>query len=66
MILAAIWLAVATYWELPVSSQQSIQSALLGTILVTEGFGYIPLWNKVEKPIFISQNVVKYITNLCN
>ncbi|XP_010999787.1 PREDICTED: sodium-dependent phosphate transporter 1-like [Populus euphratica] len=52
LITAAIWLAVATYWELPVSSQQSIQSALLGTILVTEGFGYIPLWNKSENHNF--------------
>ncbi|KAG6777187.1 hypothetical protein POTOM_017003 [Populus tomentosa] len=52
LITAAIWLAVATYWDLPVSSQQSIQSALLGTILVTEGFGYIPLWNKSENHNF--------------
>ncbi|KAL3596587.1 hypothetical protein D5086_008224 [Populus alba] len=40
LITAAIWLAVATYWDLPVSSKQSIQSALLGTILVT---GVAPL-----------------------
>ncbi|KAJ7000062.1 hypothetical protein NC653_010739 [Populus alba x Populus x berolinensis] len=52
LITAAIWLAVATYWDLPVSSQQSIQSALLGTILVTGGFGYIPLWNKSENHNF--------------
>ncbi|KAF3451242.1 hypothetical protein FNV43_RR07337 [Rhamnella rubrinervis] len=43
---AAIWLALATYLELPVLTQQSIQGALLGTILVTEGFSYVPLWNK--------------------
>ncbi|KAH7545013.1 hypothetical protein FEM48_Zijuj01G0048400 [Ziziphus jujuba var. spinosa] len=42
----AIWLSLATCLELPVSSQQSIQGALLGTILVTEGFSFIPLWNK--------------------
>lgn len=48
-MLTAIWLALATYLELPVSFQQSIQGALLGTILVTEGFSYIPLWNKVRK-----------------
>lgn len=46
-IWAAIWLALATYLQLPVSSVQSIQGALLGTILVTQGFDYIPLWNKV-------------------
>ena len=33
--------------ELPVSPQQSIEGALLGTILVTEGFDYILMWNKV-------------------
>lgn len=48
-LLTAIWLALATYLELPVSSQQSIQGALLGTIIVTEGFDYIPIWNKVRK-----------------
>ncbi|KAF2302982.1 hypothetical protein GH714_012268 [Hevea brasiliensis] len=46
LVTAAIWLALATYLELPVSSQQSIHGALLGTILVTKGFGYIPMWNK--------------------
>ncbi|KAJ7968765.1 Phosphate transporter [Quillaja saponaria] len=46
LITATIWLAIATHMELPVSSQQSIQGALLGTILVTEGFKQIPLWNK--------------------
>ncbi|KAM1455611.1 hypothetical protein TB2_004682 [Malus domestica] len=46
LITAATWLALATYLQLPVSPQQSMQGALLGTILVTEGFSYIPLWNK--------------------
>lgn len=48
-MLTAIWLALATYLELPVSSQQSIQCAFLGTILVTEGFSYITIWNKVTR-----------------
>lgn len=30
------------------SCQQSMQAALLGTILVAEGFDYIPMWNKVK------------------
>ncbi|KAH9749126.1 phosphate transporter [Citrus sinensis] len=42
-----IWLVIATYFELPVSPQQATQAALLGSMLVTEGFDYIPLWNKV-------------------
>ncbi|KAK6268596.1 hypothetical protein QUC31_012756 [Theobroma cacao] len=36
LLTATIWLALATYLELPVSSQQSIQGAMLGTVLVTE------------------------------
>ncbi|XP_024028154.1 sodium-dependent phosphate transporter 2 [Morus notabilis] len=52
LVTAAIWLALATYLELPVSSQQSIQGAFLGTILVTEGFSYIPIWNKNENHNF--------------
>ncbi|CAN1847388.1 Phosphate-repressible phosphate permease pho-4 [Linum perenne] len=44
----AIWLAIATYFELPVSSQQSMQDALLGTIIGVQGFRYIPIWNKDE------------------
>lgn len=43
----AIWLVIATYFELPVSPQQATQAALFGSMLVTEGFDYIPLWNKV-------------------
>ncbi|KAJ6935749.1 hypothetical protein NC652_010697 [Populus alba x Populus x berolinensis] len=40
-------------WSLVVALiTQSIQSALLGTILVTGGFGYIPLWNKSENHSF--------------
>ncbi|KAL3520082.1 hypothetical protein ACH5RR_018231 [Cinchona calisaya] len=46
LITATLWLSIATYFELPVSSQQSTQGALLGTMLVSEGFGFIPLWNK--------------------
>ncbi|KAF2302990.1 hypothetical protein GH714_012339 [Hevea brasiliensis] len=42
LVTAAIWLALATYLELPVSSQQSIHGALLGTILVTEGLATFP------------------------
>ncbi|CAN1283522.1 Phosphate-repressible phosphate permease pho-4 [Linum perenne] len=48
LITAAIWLAIATYFELPVSSQQSMQDALLGTIIGVQGFRYIPIWNKDE------------------
>lgn len=47
VIATALWLALATYFELPVSSHQSTQGALLGTMLVTEGFKFIPMWNKV-------------------
>ncbi|KAL3851413.1 hypothetical protein ACJIZ3_013295 [Penstemon smallii] len=46
LITATIWLALATYFALPVSPQQSIQAALLGTILVTKGFKFLPFWNK--------------------
>ncbi|KAF5183783.1 Phosphate-repressible phosphate permease pho-4 [Thalictrum thalictroides] len=46
LITATIWLALATYFELPVSSQQSTQGALLGTVLVTEGISSLPTWNK--------------------
>ncbi|KAF9590788.1 hypothetical protein IFM89_038380 [Coptis chinensis] len=46
LITATIWLAIATYLELPVSAQQSTQGALLGTMLVTEGIRYLPTWNK--------------------
>ncbi|XP_059669574.1 uncharacterized protein LOC132314767 [Cornus florida] len=52
VITATIWLVIATCLELPVSSQQSIQGALLGTMLVTEGFSFIPLWNKNENHNF--------------
>ncbi|KAJ0080738.1 hypothetical protein Patl1_10445 [Pistacia atlantica] len=52
LISATIWLAIATYMELPVSAQQATQGALLGTILVTEDFDYIPLWNKNENHNF--------------
>ncbi|KAF8413710.1 hypothetical protein HHK36_001702 [Tetracentron sinense] len=52
LITATIWLALATYLELPVSSQQSTQGALLGTMLVTEGFNFIPMWNKNENHNF--------------
>ncbi|TXG47658.1 hypothetical protein EZV62_026952 [Acer yangbiense] len=45
LITATIWLAIATYMELPVSTQQATQGALLGTMLVTEGFDYLPMWN---------------------
>ncbi|XP_062017147.1 phosphate-repressible phosphate permease pho-4-like isoform X1 [Rosa rugosa] len=58
LITAAIWLALATYLQLPVSSLQSIQGALLGTILVTQGFGYIPLWNKNQNHNFIGGGLV--------
>ncbi|XVF40281.1 hypothetical protein PTKIN_Ptkin01aG0099600 [Pterospermum kingtungense] len=46
LLTATMWLVLATYLELPVSSQQSIQGAMLGTMLVARGFGYLPLWNK--------------------
>ncbi|KAA8515061.1 hypothetical protein F0562_018152 [Nyssa sinensis] len=46
LITATLWLVLATCLELPVSSQQSIQGALLGTMLVTKGFSFIPMWNK--------------------
>ncbi|KAH9749122.1 phosphate transporter [Citrus sinensis] len=47
-----IWLVIATYFELPVSPQQATQAALLGSMLVTEGFDYIPLWNKNDNHNF--------------
>ncbi|KAG8482247.1 hypothetical protein CXB51_026947 [Gossypium anomalum] len=50
----AMWLTLATYLELPVSSQQSIHAAMLGTMLVTQGFDYLPLWNKNENHDFNS------------
>ncbi|PPR90304.1 hypothetical protein GOBAR_AA30371 [Gossypium barbadense] len=44
--MTAMWLTLATYLELPVSSEQSIHAAMLGTMLVTQGFDYLPPWNK--------------------
>ncbi|CAI0475738.1 unnamed protein product [Linum tenue] len=41
-------MAMATYFELPVSSQQSMQDALFGTIIGVQGFRYIPIWHKNE------------------
>ncbi|KAI8000483.1 hypothetical protein LOK49_LG09G00957 [Camellia lanceoleosa] len=52
LITATLWIALATRLELPVSSQQSTQGALLGTMIVTEGFSFIPLWNKNENHNF--------------
>ncbi|CAK9148086.1 unnamed protein product [Ilex paraguariensis] len=52
LITATMWLALATYYELPVSSQQSTQGAVLGTMLVNDGFGFMPLWNKNENHNF--------------
>ncbi|KAL9455875.1 hypothetical protein AB3S75_005161 [Citrus x aurantiifolia] len=52
LITATIWLVIATYFELPVSPQQATQAALLGSMLVTEGFDYIPLWNKNDNHNF--------------
>ncbi|KAK2642526.1 hypothetical protein Ddye_024289 [Dipteronia dyeriana] len=52
LITATIWLTIATYMELPVSTQQATQGALLGTILVTEGFDYLPMWNKNDNHNF--------------
>ncbi|KAI3456118.1 hypothetical protein Pfo_012781 [Paulownia fortunei] len=46
LITATLWLAVATYFALPVSSQQSTRAALLGTMLVNKGWRFVPLWNK--------------------
>ncbi|KAK2975172.1 hypothetical protein RJ640_017385 [Escallonia rubra] len=58
LITTTLWLALATYFELPVSSQQSTQGALLGTMLVTEGFKFIPLWNKNENHNFTGGGIV--------
>ncbi|KAF5943932.1 hypothetical protein HYC85_018009 [Camellia sinensis] len=52
LVTATLWFALATRFELPVSSQQSTQGALLGTMIVTEGFSFIPLWNKNENHNF--------------
>ncbi|XP_040935516.1 phosphate-repressible phosphate permease pho-4 isoform X1 [Gossypium hirsutum] len=49
-----MWLTLATYLELPVSSEQSIHAAMLGTMLVTQGFDYLPPWNKNENHDFNS------------
>ncbi|KAL5839286.1 hypothetical protein ACOSQ3_011992 [Xanthoceras sorbifolium] len=52
LITATIWLAIATFLELPVSTQQATQGALLGTMLATEGFDYLPMWNKNDNHNF--------------
>ncbi|MBA0569654.1 hypothetical protein Golob_003371, partial [Gossypium lobatum] len=54
LLTTTMWLTLATYLELPVSSQQSIHAAMLGTMLVTQGFDYLPLWNKNENHDFNS------------
>ncbi|XP_012454190.2 phosphate-repressible phosphate permease pho-4 isoform X1 [Gossypium raimondii] len=54
LLTTTTWLTLATYLELPVSSQQSIHAAMLGTMLVTQGFDYLPLWNKNENHDFNS------------
>ncbi|PQQ21809.1 sodium-dependent phosphate transporter 1 [Prunus yedoensis var. nudiflora] len=74
LVTAAIWLALATNMQLPVSAQQSTQGALLGTILVTEGFSYMPHWNKNENHnfkggglvwIFVEWTVAPFIALVC-
>ncbi|GLU22822.1 hypothetical protein SLE2022_388680 [Rubroshorea leprosula] len=40
LVTLTLWLVLATYLDLPVSSQQSTQGALLGTMLLAEGFNY--------------------------
>ncbi|XP_022723744.1 sodium-dependent phosphate transporter 1-like [Durio zibethinus] len=52
LLTATMWLALATHLELPVSSLQSIQGAMLGTMLVAKGFDYLPLWNKNDNHNF--------------
>ncbi|KAA3482062.1 sodium-dependent phosphate transporter 1-like isoform X1 [Gossypium australe] len=54
LLATTMWLTLATYIELPVSSQQPIHAAMLGTMLVTQGFDYLPLWNKNENHDFNS------------
>ncbi|KAK5792251.1 hypothetical protein PVK06_033365 [Gossypium arboreum] len=54
LLTTTMWLTLATYLELPVSSEQSIHAAMLGTMLVTQGFDYLPLWNKNENHDFNS------------
>eukprot|EP00250_Pteridium_aquilinum_P010572 c19483_g1_i3 orf=284-2083(+) len=47
MIAAAIWLALATYMEKPVTSSLSIQGAVIGIALTTQGWNSI-YWSKYE------------------
>ncbi|KAG4178320.1 hypothetical protein ERO13_A10G034600v2 [Gossypium hirsutum] len=54
LLTTTMWLTLATYLELPVSSEQSIHAAMLGTMLVTQGFDYLPPWNKNENHDFNS------------
>ncbi|KAI5064019.1 hypothetical protein GOP47_0020689 [Adiantum capillus-veneris] len=45
MIAAAIWLALASHLEMPVTSLLSIQGAVIGVVLTTEGWNSIN-WSK--------------------
>ncbi|KAJ8762056.1 hypothetical protein K2173_006658 [Erythroxylum novogranatense] len=73
LLTAAIWLSIATYMELPVSPEQSIQGALLGIILFTEGFGYVHMWSKKEKHhfngglfwIFLEWTIAPFVACVC-
>ncbi|KAK8594656.1 hypothetical protein V6N13_015576 [Hibiscus sabdariffa] len=53
LLTSTMWVALATYLELSVSSHQSIHGAMLGTMLVAQGWDYLPLWNKVKVNRFV-------------
>ncbi|XP_058103377.1 uncharacterized protein LOC131246932 [Magnolia sinica] len=61
LITSVIWLTLATFLELPVSSQQSMQSALLGTMLVTKGVDFLSIKNKDKNQIFNGIGFVRII-----
>ncbi|XP_077227039.1 uncharacterized protein LOC143860335 [Tasmannia lanceolata] len=61
LITTIIWLALATYLELPVSSQESMQSALLGTMLVNGGVHFLPVWNMDKNQNFNGVGLIRII-----
>ncbi|KAG8385401.1 hypothetical protein BUALT_Bualt03G0039200 [Buddleja alternifolia] len=60
LITATIWLAVATYFALPVSSQQSTRAALLGTMLATKGCKFLTLWEKSANDNFDGFDLLRF------
>ncbi|KAG6551793.1 hypothetical protein Mapa_006610 [Marchantia paleacea] len=52
LIAATIWLALATHWELPVTSSLTLWGALIGISLTTQGMHGV-YWIEPDSPIYV-------------